>query len=94
MRATIEPGHRLIRGTLLQNGVFFGDGIALLNPDGRGSFQLITPLMSLHPDAAHAVKDAEGYMWPLDSLAPSANGDTSHYDLTHSIQFGESPIAG
>ena len=92
MTPTIEPGHRLIRGTLLQNGNFFGDGVALLNPDGKGSFQMITPLQALQPDACHAVKDVQGYMWPLDSLAPSTNGETTHYDLTHSIQFGEIAI--
>jgi hypothetical protein len=92
MRPTIEPGQRVIRGTLLQNGNFFGDGEARLNMNGTGSFQMTTVLQSLQPNAAHVVRDREGHLWPLDSLLNSSEEDARHYELTHSIDFGEIAI--
>jgi hypothetical protein len=88
----LEPGHRQIPGTLLQNGNYLGDGVALLNPDGKGSFQMTSEPQPLQPNAAHTLRDVGGHYWPLDSVSQSTNADASHYELTHSIEFAEIAI--
>ena len=89
MKPTLEPGNRLIPGALLQNGNHLGEGVALLNPDGKGTFQMTSPPQLLQPDAAHTIKDHAGNFWPLDSVSPSTNADETHFELTHSIEFAE-----
>lgn len=89
MKYDIQPEDQMIVGTLLEDGEYLTEGVAVLHPAGTGTFQVAEPPVTPRPEGNHVIKDLAGKLWPIGNLSIENDSTVPHYKLTHTITYFE-----
>ena len=82
----------MIVGSLLEDGEYLTEGVAILHPAGTGTFQVAEPPVTPRPEGNHVIKDLDGKLWPVANLSVDSDSTKPHYKLTHTIRYFEVPM--